>query len=766
MAVPAPGNWSRADARAPSAIGATTDLATAIDDLARHKAISIGTDGPLPHINVRAAPPDQPTAQTLATLLNGTGYRARQVAPTAWRIERATTIPAPRPTPPAPVALPPPPPINLPPIVVTATKQPLNLYALPASVSLVALTDFPVGSGVIDATPDIARRIDGLALTALGPGRNRMFLRGVADSAFGGESQSTVAVVLDETRLTYAAPDPDLRLIDMLQVEVLKGPQGSLYGTGPLGGIYRMVSHQADLNASDTSMSAAGSIGGHGGAGYAASFVRNMPIAAGSAAVRVVGYAELAPGWVDTGNRTNANATHVYGGRVQLGIAPAAGWRLDVTTLAQWLNSSDSRYTYDRGQYDRPAQLPEPHDNDLSHAAARLHGTIGAVDVTVSSGMTWHEVADSFDATTGADNAGATTPTLLTDRHNYKVWDSELRLRGQLGNATWLIGLSHLDASQRLDRTLSDRTQSSLVLETSRRDSHDSAAYFDLTVPVIAHLSVEGGGRLYRASIADDATLSGLSASTERERAGFTPSLALSWAPGDDRIGYVRYGSAFRQGAAAPFGGKTPDGDELASIEAGWRQRVGSRGRIDLSLWYSRWDHVQSDSLGDAGQIVTVEAGDARIWGAEGSIALPLTPGWSMEAGGNITDARLSRDMLGFELHDSRLPVVPSYTVRAALLHDFVIGDMTGKIYFNLRYVGPAHMSFDPALDRNIGKLVESDLEASIRDGAWTFTASARNLFAARGRAFAYGNPLRYRLTEQYITQDPLALGVAATLAF
>lgn len=86
-------------------------------------------------------------------------------------------------------------------------------------------------------TASVASDVEGLTLTALGPGRNRMFLRGVADSPFNGASQSTVALLVDDARLTYSAPDPDLRLVDVDRVEILKGPQGSLYGTGALGGI-------------------------------------------------------------------------------------------------------------------------------------------------------------------------------------------------------------------------------------------------------------------------------------------------------------------------------------------------------------------------------------------------------------------------------------------------------------------------------------------------------------------------------------------------
>ena len=84
-------------------------------------------------------------------------------------------------------------------------------------------------------------RLPMLASTSLGPGRNKIYIRGVADSSFNGPSQSIVGQYLGDVRLTFNAPDPDLQLYDMRRVELLEGPQGTLYGTGSLGGILRLV---------------------------------------------------------------------------------------------------------------------------------------------------------------------------------------------------------------------------------------------------------------------------------------------------------------------------------------------------------------------------------------------------------------------------------------------------------------------------------------------------------------------------------------------
>ncbi len=119
-------------------------------------------------------------------------------------------------------------------IIVIGSKRDLPFGQTAGQVMRVSGQDLELGGA--GGTERLTSRLTTIASTSLGAGRNKLFIRGIADSSFSGPSQATVGQYYGDLRLGYNAPDPDLRLADLAAVEVLAGPQGTLYGAGSMGG--------------------------------------------------------------------------------------------------------------------------------------------------------------------------------------------------------------------------------------------------------------------------------------------------------------------------------------------------------------------------------------------------------------------------------------------------------------------------------------------------------------------------------------------------
>jgi iron complex outermembrane receptor protein len=277
-----------------------SDLGDALLALSRQTGLSVGMAGALPHHRTRPIGGTIEPAAALERLLRGSGFRAVPAGTGLWRLERlpreVTRSGFVGPT------------EDIEDIIVTSTKRDENLASAPIAVSLMRpdIADrLLFGRGM----QDLVETIEGAFATNLGPGRDRIFLRGVADSAFNGPTQSTVSLLLDDARVSYATPDPDLRLVDIDHVELLRGPQGTLYGTGALGGIIRVVPNKPDLADWSGFAAVEGGTTRHGdGSGVVEGGV-NIPVLSDRLAIRAVGYVTAA-----------ANATSTAPG------AMAGGW--------------------------------------------------------------------------------------------------------------------------------------------------------------------------------------------------------------------------------------------------------------------------------------------------------------------------------------------------------------------------------------------------------------------------------------------------------
>ena len=350
-------------------------------------------------------------AQALATLLDGSGCGYRMIDARAAEIIAAPVRKAAPPITPQADAAPP-----LSELVVVATRRLTPASQLAYAVSVVE-SNARGDLGARD-TADLAATVPSMIVTNLGAGRDKILLRGLSDGPLTGRTQSTVGLYLDDVRLTYNAPEPDLRLVDMARVEVLRGPQGALYGAGSLGGVVQLVTVQPQLGVLSGSISATAATTAHGDGSNTIDGVLNVPMLSGRGAVRLVAYRDVQGGYIDDealGIR-HANETVLEGGRLAASLKLDDRWSVSARVVTQAINSADTQYAFaGAAPYARRTLVREPHDNDFLEANVSLQGDLAWGEAHWTTAVVKHRVVSRYDATDAPPVPVAARPVAFDD---------------------------------------------------------------------------------------------------------------------------------------------------------------------------------------------------------------------------------------------------------------------------------------------------------------------------------------------------------------
>jgi outer membrane receptor protein involved in Fe transport len=178
-------------------------------------------------------------------------------------------------------------------------------------------------------------------------------------------------------------------------------------------------------------------------------------------------------------------------------------------------------------------------------------------------------------------------------------------------------------------------------------------------------------------------------------------------------------------------------------------------------LFYTDWNHIQSDFLLSNGLISTQNAGHGRILGLEASLEWRLTHDLQVTAGGTAINASLISTENGLKLDDLRLPVVPDFTARLAISYGVDLGAWRANLSAQANYVGVARLSFDPDLDRKMGDYAPVSASASLTRGRLGVSARIDNVFDITGDSFAFGNQFSILHSQQYTPLRPRTFTLA-----
>ncbi len=213
-------------------------------------------------------------------------------------------------------------------IVVTAQRRTENLEKVPLTVQAFTGTTLRQLNAV--NAQDLIKYTPNVTYASNGPGQGNIFMRGLSTGFLGGQSSSTiasfpnVAVYLDDQSLSFPSRNEDVYLVDMDRVEVLEGPQGTLFGGGAEAGAVRYITNKPKLNVFEANAEAGYGLTVGGAANASGNVTINLPLITDKLAVRITAYDEHQGGYIDnvpsTFTRNNADPGNFY-----LGIPPTAG---------------------------------------------------------------------------------------------------------------------------------------------------------------------------------------------------------------------------------------------------------------------------------------------------------------------------------------------------------------------------------------------------------------------------------------------------------
>jgi outer membrane receptor protein involved in Fe transport len=740
-------------------------------------------------------------AEALDRLLAGSGCTWQMVDAGAVRIVRAPPPRAPEPrtrakTAPLVHGTPSPGATVVPEVLVTTTRRRALPARLPDAITVIGQARLALDRD--DSVTDLTGQVAGLMVTNLGPGSDKLIMRGLSDGSLTGHAQSTVGVYLDDTRLTYNAPDPDLRLVDIAQVEALQGPQGALYGAGSIGGVVHIVTRQPDLDQFGGMVlaQAAGSI--DGGPSGVVEGVLNLPIVRDRAGLRVAAYSEHDGGYVDDIRlgRDNTNTTNRSGGRLAVQVNLTPDWSLDVGAVGQDLDSADSQYASARlGDYRRAVLLMEPHGNSFEEVHVTLDGAMSPGRFRNTLSLLRHDTDTRYDASGVlpllADTAPAPTAYDERDRIDTLLDEATLSSVGA-SPLQWLVGAFVSLGRQGLDSQIAEVASAAptpAVYAEHRTDSiQEIAAYGEASYDLSPRLTASAGARLGVIEVATRSLVSNPSTGATAPFSGHIsdlevePKVSLSYRVNPDLLAYFlvsegERGGGFNTGGpvgtvfSARVGEREPlrrfQGDELWNVEAGVKARALS-DQLDLRAFafYAAWSNIQSDQLLPSGIVYTANIGDGRNVGVEAEATYGLGD-FDFHVASLLDEPELTNRSGPFPaLLYSGLPGVPRVTVSGSLHYQRRSGDIRPFFDTEVAYVGPSRMDFAPTLSRRMGDYTMTRLTGGADLTAWRLSLFVDNPLGVRGDTFSFGNPFTIRRARQVTPLPPTTGGLQVVRNF
>ena len=673
-------------------------------------------------------------------------------------------------------------------IVVTASKRNETLQNVPASIT--AINSNQIEQLGIESFQDYVDLVPGLSQRDNGsPGFGTIILRGLNTGP--NQTTNTSAFYIDDIPFgpsgyfgNGALITPDIDLSDIAQIEVLKGPQGTLYGANSLGGLIRLVTKKPSLSDFSASVGLEGSAVDGGGTAGSVHASLDAPLIEDVLGVRLSAFDRHLPGYTDnvgTGTQ-NVNDGTSRGGMVSVLAKPVSNLSIEVIGLYQDLNSTGFAWQYDRNGTVVP-QYGERQYSNYFNAQSSTQYRAGSAKITydtqagsLSATGSYVNIAASqyqdYTATYGPLFVGLLPPNIPAGIQQFSTapdlgkTTAELRFVSKREGPVELIGglVYTKEVSDQPYDLYADNLATGLPLQEpyyvlldnpSFDEYREYAGYTDLTYYITDQVDFTAGVRRSRNEESVTSIGTGLLyPGTPYYAAGNfsddnTNYLAtLRWRPTGTFSGYLRAASGYRPGGPQIGAVLPPGAQSFVKPDSVWDYEAGVKGTYfegllsaNLSVYHINWQDVQLSST-YGGIIFQGNGGSAKVDGAEFELQARPVEHFDVGFSGAYTNARISAISAGTSatigaVAGNSLPLTPKAT--ASLLGDYVfsrVGGIEPSVGATVAYRGMTHSSYPGALlnpDIEIPSYATIALRAGIKYRNYVVRLRVDNLLNKNG---------------------------------
>jgi iron complex outermembrane receptor protein len=590
-------------------------------------------------------------------------------------------------------------------VIVTARKRTERLQDVPMSVAVVSAQDIQK-TGAISLS-DLGHEVAGLTVVSAAPGQNVITLRGLSGN-------NTVGFYIDDTPLTIGignAVQPtnyvmDPALFDLSRVEVLRGPQGTLYGAGSFGGTVRYITNQPDLTQTHATAKATLSDTDGGGLNEEVDGLVNAPLIPGGLGLRAMAFERDYDGYIDRypTNPNNylaalsgpldhdINTEKTYGGRVALEAKPTDFFSATLAAYFQDMRLG-APFTFDSppGTFDNPIQsrlLSEPSTDRFALYSLAMQGDIQSVHLMSSTAYSdrfvYNTEDDSKDLYFFFPQVGQVYPSPLYSEAGNHNFVEEIRASGSAGPVHALIGVfyAHAVSFGYLNWPTSAGYVPLFGNEPTYYNWNDfldvqKAVFGELNIDLLPGLQATIGDRIYRQSqrytLYINGVLNGGRATEpteiQSEASGTTPKYELSYHLSPDVLTYATAAEGYREGGPLyPF----PDtcAGDLANLglsaaptaykpDTIWNYEVGAKTQwldhhftMNGAVYYIDWSNIQQNvTLPTCGFDFTGNFGTASSKGTELEAHYKPSDALELSVGLAYNEAKLTSTVPGAQGH-------------------------------------------------------------------------------------------------------------------